>query len=108
MIIRDLARVRGTRLVVALERFHRLYGKYPKDLQSLVPDVLKELPSDPFSASTFVYRPIGDQYILYSLNGNLQDDGGKAERNHEKPDDILVSGDDYIIVRPLPSDENGE
>ncbi|HOW86537.1 MAG TPA: hypothetical protein P5119_11805 [Candidatus Aminicenantes bacterium] len=75
----------------------RLYksrtGSYPESLGALVPDLLKEVPIDPFTGQPFVYRREGEGFIVYSLGSNQKDDGGRStymitQLVMEKDDDV--------------------
>jgi hypothetical protein len=59
----------------------RLYksrtGRYPERLEELVPALLPEVPIDPFTGKTLVYRREGEGFIVYSLGSNQRDDGGR-------------------------------
>lgn len=71
----------GRRLAVttlAVERYRRSHaGAPPADLASLVPALLPAVPLDPFSGKPFIYRPSPDGYLLYGVDINRVDDGGK-------------------------------
>ncbi|MCK7476509.1 MAG: hypothetical protein M0C28_02210 [Candidatus Moduliflexus flocculans] len=60
----------------------RLYksrtGQYPDGLEALVPDLLTEVPIDPFTGKPLVYRREGEGFIVYSLGSNQKDDGGRS------------------------------
>jgi len=60
----------------------RLYksrmGRYPEGLEALVPDILDEVPVDPFTGQPLVYRREGEGFIVYSLGSNQKDDGGRS------------------------------
>ena len=57
---------------------HRLEkGSLPEALADLKPGFLKEIPEDPFTGGSFVYR-ITDTFELYSVGPDGVDDGGKA------------------------------
>lgn len=47
------ANLRGTRIVVAAVRFHLENGRYPKQLDELVPEFLPSLPLDPYTGESF-------------------------------------------------------
>ncbi|NLH75825.1 MAG: hypothetical protein GX465_02160 [Acidobacteria bacterium] len=60
----------------------RLYksrtGYYPQTLDELVPELLIEVPIDPFTGKPLVYRREGEGFIVYSLGSNERDDGGRS------------------------------
>ena len=55
----ELACERGLKLLMALEIYRGEQGEYPRSLSNLVPDVLGELPSNPFTGTDFAYLPDG-------------------------------------------------
>lgn len=70
--------------VLALNRYQKENGRYPNNLCTLVElGYLKDMPNDPFSGSTLVYRKTEQDFILYSLGENLQDNGGQIARDDE-------------------------
>lgn len=90
------AACRGIRIAAALELYHRKNGAYPDKLAALVPDVMAELPNDPFTNKVFVYKRMDKDYLLYCAGANLIDDGGKSRREGR----YLDTGSDLIIVQP--------
>ncbi len=100
----------GARLMLALESFRAKHTEYPEKLSDLVPELLKELPGDPFSAEGFRYRRIDAAqdpdhrgYLLYSVGRDGEDNGGR-----ECPDGpqnvigraVRGRGFDYVINSP--------
>ena len=69
------------RIELAIERYERAYGRLPLRLRDLTPQYLDELPCDPFSGRPFVYKPSGDQFVLYSVGRDGRDDGGTFDRS---------------------------
>ncbi|MBI2929973.1 MAG: hypothetical protein HYY24_30310 [Verrucomicrobia bacterium] len=63
---------------VALRWYQLESGAYPTQLAELVPRYLPELPRDPFSAGSFVYRRTGDGFRLYSVGPNGKDEQGNS------------------------------
>lgn len=61
-------------------------GIYPELLNELTPDILDEIPLDPFTGKSLAYRKLTSGFILYSLGPNLKDDEGiqRATRKTEK------------------------
>ncbi len=64
-------------LACALERYHLANGKYPPDLQSLVPAWIANKPHDVIQDSDYIYRATDSIYFtLYSVGWDEKDDGG--------------------------------
>jgi hypothetical protein len=77
---RGMAWRRLLRTHLALRRFWLAENKYPESLEELVPHYLGELPFDPFSGSSLIYRRLPEGYRLYSVGENRIDDGGEPAR----------------------------
>lgn len=73
----------------------RLYksrtGRYPESLNALVPEILPDVPIDPFTGKPLVYRPAGNGFIVYSLGSNEKDDGGRSTFNYSQ---LVMDKDD--------------
>lgn len=67
----------ATITVLALRRWFLEKGRYPDGLDELV-DVgyITQAPDDPYSDGGLKYEPRGDDFVLYSLGGDFDDDGG--------------------------------
>ena len=75
---------------LALLRYKADKGQLPEKLHELVSaGYLKALPNDPFSASQFVYKRIGGDFILYSFGTDCDDDGGTHNRSWDKDDQVF-------------------
>jgi hypothetical protein len=62
---------------IALKRYQLKHGKYPADLESLVPEFASAIPFDPMDGQPLCYRRNADgTYLLYSVGENGVDDGG--------------------------------
>lgn len=86
---REVARRAALKLMLAVQRYHRATGDWPKRPAVLVPDFLKELPTDPFGRSEEPLRLKRDRndLIIYSIGDNGMDDGGAiAPVGSEMPD----------------------
>ena len=69
-------------IACALERFHQAHGKYPENLDALVPKYADALPRDTIQGQSFRYRRTADGgFSLYSVGWNEKDDGGIAAIN---------------------------
>ena len=64
----------GAKLVVACNRFQRKMGRWPAELQELVPEYLSEVPRDPYDGAPFRYS--AEQGLVWAVGKNLTDEGG--------------------------------
>ena len=63
--------------VLAALRFRHDRCGLPEHLRELVAaNYLSQLPMDPFSNEPLVYRRTGNNFMLYSLSDDFDDDGG--------------------------------
>jgi hypothetical protein len=75
--IRNETQRQLTITAIALARFHLRDGKFPAELDALVPQFLSAVPIDPMSAKPLRYRLNGDgSFTLYSVGEDGRDDGG--------------------------------
>lgn len=86
---------RSSRVAVAVERFRRDRGDLPGALSDLVPKYLTEIPVDPFSGHSLVFRPAAGAYTVYSLGPNQKDDGGDV--SSDLPRSVKRGPDGQII-----------
>jgi len=76
------ANLRMLQLTLALQAYHLQHHTLPPTLDALTPAYLRMLPNDPFARQgSFLYRPKGSNYRLYSLGPDGKDDGGEAVDN---------------------------
>lgn len=62
---------------LSLIKYRQDKGRFPKDLQELLAtDYLSQLPMDPYSNGPLIYKQTGDDFLLYSLGEDFDDDGG--------------------------------
>lgn len=74
--------IEATRTAIACELYRRKYGELPESLNTLVPDFLESVPSDPFDGKPLRYDK--QKKIIYSVGENLIDSGGIGEREIKK------------------------
>ena len=67
-------------LALADQLYRQEHGAYADKLEQLTPGILKELPLDPFTGKSFIYRREGKGFVVYSVGEDLKDDGGVEER----------------------------
>ncbi len=115
MTLRDAERT-ATQTMMALERYYLAHGDYPQTLQQLVPDFLRELPTDPWAATPtpMGYRRVDPavddekrQYLLYTIGGDAMDNGGAMKagkrdyeslwipKAHEPPIDFVFNDENW-------------
>lgn len=82
-------------LAFALAAYHRDHNRYPKELDTLKPKYLDNIPTDIFAGKPLIYRPTANGYLLYSVGVNGRDEQG---RGYEAD----PPGDDLTIRMPLP------
>jgi hypothetical protein len=87
--LRFQADIDMARTAVAIERFRLTKGALPRDLATLVPDYLDQVPIDPFDGQPIRYRRTNPGYRLYSVfeDGQDHDGKGKDEVNRNDPHD---------------------
>jgi hypothetical protein len=78
-------------IACCLELARRASGKYPDNLDALVPAYLPRLPIDPANGASFQYRVQPDgTYRLYSVGVDRTDQGGEtskeSDRDYSDPD----------------------
>jgi hypothetical protein len=68
----------ATRTGLACKIYKARTGRYPTGLEALVPDILPEVPIDPFTGKPLVYKIENGELLVYSLGSNEKDDGGRG------------------------------
>jgi hypothetical protein len=76
------ANVRCMAVALAVERYRRKHGEWPESLAKLVPELLKEVPADPFDGRPLRYRQGEDGVVVYSVGPDGRDDGGRFDREN--------------------------
>jgi hypothetical protein len=80
--IRHQAFLRCAYVGLAAERYRQVHGRWPDTLAALVPELLRELPADPYNGSPLKYRRLDDGVVIYSIGPDGQDNGGKLDRQN--------------------------
>ncbi len=73
----------ATLLVTQLHAYRQEHGEYPTSLDAFAG---QDFAVDPFGAAPFVYRRVGDDFVLYSVGANGVDDSGVHDRKGETND----------------------
>jgi hypothetical protein len=79
---RGVGDLRCAFVAVALERYRRDHGHWPKTLESLVPNYLSAVPTDPRDSKPLRYKRRADGVVVYSIGPDGTDDGGKLNRQN--------------------------
>lgn len=88
---------------LAVERFRVARHRLPKHLAELVPEFLDGVPADPFDGSPLRYRVLKQGYVVYSIDADGRDDGGREPPERKKKAD--ESGYDITFI--VESSGNG-
>ncbi|MDQ7014712.1 MAG: hypothetical protein Q9O74_12605 [Planctomycetota bacterium] len=97
----DLA---ATRIMLAIEVYRAQHHQVPPALEVLVPNILRNVPLDPFTRAPLLYRPAPDTalgYVLYSAGFDREDNEGFVSPDLRHPAVSLRSrgvGSDYPFV----------
>ncbi len=75
-----------TRLGLEMEQYHAETGQLPQSLNEVAARLGESVPIDPYTGESYIYRPAGDSFQLYSVGQNLMDDGG----THDPRDGDIV------------------
>jgi hypothetical protein len=76
---RGLAQLRTARTALAIERYRLATGRLPRTLAELIPAYLKTIPEDPFNGQDIQYRKHDVGFVVYSVDEDGNDDGGKEK-----------------------------
>ncbi|UCG56997.1 MAG: CPBP family intramembrane metalloprotease [Phycisphaerales bacterium] len=78
---RDRAAIEALVTTIAILRYQADKGQLPPSLEAAVDEgYLKALPRDTYSKGPLVYRQTGDDFVLYSLGADFDDDGGTPSK----------------------------
>ncbi len=88
-------------LACALERCRLAEGRYPDQLQALVPRFLPQVPHDVINGQPFKYRRTDDgRFVLYSVGWNQTDEGGVPAFTQGKPQSPDLKQGDWVWQYP--------
>ena len=81
------ALIRLATTALAVERFRLDRGRLPGDLKELTPRFLDAVPTDPFDGAPLRYRRPARGYVVYSVDADGHDDGGREAPERRKSTD---------------------
>jgi hypothetical protein len=89
-------------LSLALEKYRRKHGQFPKSLDQLSPEFLAKIPIDQFSGKPLKYSSDGKGVLVYSVGRDLEDHGGfeGEDTDRENCDDIAIFTNDRRPKQP--------
>jgi hypothetical protein len=87
---------------IALKRYQLRHGKYPKGLDELVPEFLREVPVDWMDGQKLRYRPEGEKFVLWSVGDDGKDDGGTPDQTDPYS---FWNGKDFVWPQPASDAE---
>ena len=61
---------------ILVEQYKARNGSYPDSLDDIASGLGGSVPVDPFSGKSYLYKPLGTAFVLYSIGHNRIDDGG--------------------------------
>jgi hypothetical protein len=65
---------------VAVERYRRSHGRWPREFSEVVPAQLREVPKDPFDGKPLRFRGLEGGVVIYSIGPDAEDNGGNLAR----------------------------
>jgi hypothetical protein len=81
---------RVTMTALALRLYRKENGRYPENLQQLVPKYLPSVPIDPYDGKPLRYRKLQKGFKVWSVGGNRKDDGGVKVRDWWRKGDLVL------------------
>ena len=90
------------RVALACKLYFQERGSYPEGLDDLVPEYFDELPKDPYTGESFIYKPLSEGgFVVYSVGLNGVDSGGEPRKKGlSLPDEDARLRDDIIWWEP--------
>jgi hypothetical protein len=77
---RKLALTRAGEAVLAIARYRQQQSALPATLEALVPGYLSAVPEDPFTGRGLLYTADQSRFVVYSVGGDGEDNGGVVGR----------------------------
>ncbi len=68
------------KVLVAFERFRLVHRRWPDSIDELAPQILADIPFDPFTARALVLKRLNDGLTIYALGSDQTDNGGQFHR----------------------------
>ena len=92
----------ATIAILAIQRWRLEKEEYPATLEELIEaEYLKELPKDPYSDTSLIYKKAGDKFVLYSVGLNFKDDDGKVVEENGNEQEWGTNDDGDAVFWPV-------
>ncbi len=95
-ILRKNPKQRGNLTAIAVLSYLQEHNQLPESLEFITDD----FKIDPYSGKPFVYKPSGNEFILYSIGVDRDDDGGQHHQRFGVNYDAAPDGD--FVFWPIP------
>jgi len=103
IVVREAATEAAIRLAataLTVERFRADRGRLPDNLSELTPQFLDALPPDPFDGAPLRYRRLTNGYVIYSIDADGHDDGGREPPAPKKSTDTNSYDITFLVEQP--------
>ena len=98
--LQTIASARCLRILITLRRYEREIGSWPKSLDRVKSSLPKEVVTDPFTKSDFIYRFTDDGFTLYSVGPNGIDEDGQQSSTFAPNSMRIVYHEDDVRCWP--------
>ena len=82
---------------LAIERFRRERGRLPGEPKELTPQFLDAVPTDPFDGAPLRYRLLDRGYMIYSVDADGHDGGGREPPERKESGDKTSYDITFIV-----------
>jgi hypothetical protein len=73
-----------------VEHYRLTHGHWPDSMPVLVPEFIRQLPSDPFDGKALHFHRLDDGVVIYSIGPDGKDNGGKMDRTDLQTPDTNI------------------
>jgi hypothetical protein len=84
----------AARVALAIERFRLAHDRIPSELEELVPELLSDVPEDPFARGGGPLRYLtgeSGEYAVFSVGRNESAETGRPRESSERYDDLAIT-----------------
>lgn len=93
------AEIELAQVAMAAARFHNAHAKWPENLKELVPQFLDTVPMDPVDGAPLRYHLLDKGCVIYSINFDGHDDGGRELPLSKKSTDTNTYDITFTVER---------